>query len=368
MSIGFYQRHRGFTLVELLVVIAIIGVLIALLLPAVQQAREAARRISCTNNLKQLGVACHTYADAFKVFSSGAVDPVNSTSTAGVDDAWSWSALILPQIEQNNLYDAMGVTSNSLNDVIGNANPMTPTTASVALKNAMQAKIDAFRCPSDTAGTLPSCRVVKYNGATGTCPASGTTLRGITAMQASTTNYIACAGIFDTQMRGNNGVMYAHSKTGFQGMTDGASNTFLAGERAEFQAVGTWIGTGYVRAGGNTASFVTEESSSANSMGTVGVPPNYKRQGQSVSSSEIAYNTWAGFSSSHPGGTQFVLGDGAVKFISETIAFGVGTTVVSTPIGGSGTFNGSVTLGTATQLGVYQRLGIRNDGLVIGEY
>lgn len=351
MSIAQGMRRRGFTLVELLVVIAIIGVLIALLLPAVQQAREAARRMSCTNNLKQLGLACHNYADTFKTFPSGGVDPVALASGTGVNGAWSWSALILPQIEQNNLYDALEVSTESVITKVGQA------TSGTVLLGQMESEIAAFRCPSDTTGEKPTCRTVRVNGTTGTCPAAAT-LRGVIGIQPSTSNYIAVAGIFSPQMRNNNGVMYPNSKTGFQSMTDGTSNTFLVGERAEYQAAGTWMATGFIRGTSNTATYVGDTSDAANSMGMVSVVPNYKVQ---TATSSI----WAGFSSTHPGGTQFVLGDGAVKFISETIAFNNGG---ASPIDGTGSFNGAVTNGTATNYGVYQRLGIRNDGQVVGEY
>src|SRR6187401_3085395 len=92
---GARRQLRGFTLVELLVVIAIIGVLVALLLPAVQAAREAARRMSCQNNLKQLGLACHNYADIV-----GVLPPAGTSS-----NEFSWCVHILPFIEQKNLYD-----------------------------------------------------------------------------------------------------------------------------------------------------------------------------------------------------------------------------------------------------------------------
>ncbi|PQO40116.1 DUF1559 domain-containing protein [Blastopirellula marina] len=345
MSIAHGTRRRGFTLVELLVVIAIIGVLIALLLPAVQQAREAARRMTCTNNLKQLGLACHTYADVFKVFPTGGLD------FGGTSDTWGWGALILPQIEQNNLYDTMGVSKNSLIVAITNAG------SNSVLYNAMQSELDAFRCPSDTSAVLPSCRVVKYNNTTGVCPGSPVRAFATSTFQTSTSNYVACAGLFDAQMQKNNGIMHASSKNGFQAMTDGTSNTFLVGERAEYNAGGTWAGTSSIR--GTSYSVSAGTADSGNSMGTVGTPPNFKDQNSTT------YNPWGGFSSTHPGGTQFCFGDGSVKFIAETINF---NNAGYAPVTGSGTYSASTTTGTAANLGTYQRLGIRNDGLTIGEY
>lgn len=362
MSICFGRRHNGFTLVELLVVIAIIGVLIALLLPAVQQAREAARRITCTNKLKQLGLACHNYADSFKVFPSGNIDRLTVNSSSPLYDSWGWGALILPQIEQQNLYDLMGVTQNSLNIVIGDATPATATPASTALKNGMQGELDAYRCPSDTAGVLPSCRVIKYNGVAGQCPASPVRAFNTSSFQASTSNYVACAGLFDAQVRKNNGVMYAQSRTGFQGMVDGTSNTLLIGERAEYNAAGTWAGTSNIR--GTSYSFTASTSDSGNSLGTVGTPLNFKNQ------TSTFYNPWGGFSSNHSGGALFCLGDASVKFISETIQFAVDATsnTPTTSFTGDSDYSASPQMGAVLNLGVYQRLGIRNDGQPIGEY
>ena len=116
-------RRSGFTLIELLVVIAIIGVLIALLLPAVQAAREAARRIQCTNNLKQIGIALHNYHDKFGTFPLGGVNDRSDTfrGWGGSRNALTWRALILPEMELGNVYHALNL--NITLSVI----PATPT-------------------------------------------------------------------------------------------------------------------------------------------------------------------------------------------------------------------------------------------------
>ncbi len=101
------RRRLGFTLIELLVVIAIIAILIALLLPAVQQAREAARRTQCRNNLKQIGLALHNYHDVFNTFPPGYVAKIANNKTSSERSMFAWGALILPYIEQGNLYQVL---------------------------------------------------------------------------------------------------------------------------------------------------------------------------------------------------------------------------------------------------------------------
>ncbi|MFM7832361.1 MAG: DUF1559 domain-containing protein, partial [Planctomycetaceae bacterium] len=108
-SVGKGVRSRGFTLIELLVVIAIIAILVALLLPAVQQAREAARRTQCKNNLKQIGLAFHNYHDVFNTFPPGYISPIANGNTSSEVGVYSWGSFILPQLEQVNAFQALGV-------------------------------------------------------------------------------------------------------------------------------------------------------------------------------------------------------------------------------------------------------------------
>lgn len=112
-------RSRGFTLIELLVVIAIIAILIALLLPAVQQAREAARRTQCKNNLKQIGLAMHNYHDIFNTLPPGYISRFPNVIVSGEQGLYSWGAMILPQVEQANLYSVLNVGNTPLQTNVG---------------------------------------------------------------------------------------------------------------------------------------------------------------------------------------------------------------------------------------------------------
>src|SRR5438105_7693435 len=146
--------RTGFTLVELLVVIAIIGVLVSLLLPAVQPARESARRMQCTNNLHNLAIACHNYHDSLGTFpnshfySPSISGTDNVCSSATNCEEWGWGVLIMPYIEQQNLFNQLGVLSYSLHHVLALKNPALSNKAAVT--NILQIKLPIFRCPSDS--------------------------------------------------------------------------------------------------------------------------------------------------------------------------------------------------------------------------
>ncbi len=213
----------GFTLVELLVVIAIIGILVGLLLPAVQAAREAARRMQCGNNLKQLGLALHNYESAHQklppgwIFSQGLSYPGGTGSTGtgtNGQGSWGWPAFILPFIEQKNLYDSLAVGQDmrvALDDTVRLA--------------TMQLKQATFRCPSDTAPDINDQR--RLAGFAGT------------NRNIATSNYVGWnSGSWgwidgDTANGGSvrRGVMQPNKSTKFGEITDGLSNTIAIGER-----------------------------------------------------------------------------------------------------------------------------------------
>lgn len=221
------RDRRGFTLIELLVVIAIIAVLIALLLPAVQQAREAARRSQCKNNLKQLGLALHNYHDTHQMFCPGYVDLRGSQAGGVIDNHghWAWSAFILPMVDQAPLY-------NQLN--VGTLRPSESITIA-ANAVAMRQRYALFRCPSD-------------NGPAAHNPSvdAGFCIQNLAATPAeaslSLTNYVVANTTANVRIlratdprvgtSGAIGAFFRDSDIKFSDILDGSSNTILIGERA----------------------------------------------------------------------------------------------------------------------------------------
>lgn len=197
MSSRSFRSRTGFTLVELLVVIAIIGVLIALLLPAVQMAREAARRTSCANNLKQMGLALHMYHD-----NQGAFPPGNYGDQGFT--GFSLHALLLPYVEQSTVYDQIDFRFNYLhpnNDAVRNRS------------------LQVFLCPSDPV-KLPS-GLGGRNNYYGNCGV-GILFSGISPTNPADPNY---------GMPGSDGVFYRNSATTFGMLSDGSSNTVAFSEK-----------------------------------------------------------------------------------------------------------------------------------------
>ena len=284
------RRRRAFTLIELLVVIAIIAILIALLLPAVQQAREAARRTQCRNNLKQLGLALHNYHDVYRMLPSGWIAVDNGVQNAhdGLNGA-GWGTMILPQLDQAPLF-------NQFDSRLAIHDPVNATFLDTVLP--------AFNCPSDPKEEMWQ---IEEEGAPGTV-----------ITELPTANYIGNFGTEEldgcenapgtSPVRPNgqchgDGVFYHNSSVRFRDILDGTSSTFMLGERRTDGRQG-WYSTwpGMVAEG---------EEAFQRILGSADHVPN----------DPAAH--FDDFSSHHEGGSQFLLGDGSVHFISENIDKGV---------------------------------------------
>ena len=289
------RRHRGFTLVELLVVIAIIGILIALLLPAVQAAREAARRTQCLNNLKQVGLALHNYHTTHNTLPPGGMS----------DNELSYVVMLLPYLEQKPLYDRFDFTTGTYY--------IRPTGSSNTSNGKIEhslVRLDMLLCPScskersnlsargsnwlerippNSGGEDPfTTHYVGIMGPLGTNPATG--------LEYGWTDRSNRYGGYATD-----GVLQKNSRVRFEDVKDGTSNTFALGEISwnDYEKFRTWIR-------GSTLSGTA-----------MGCAKNVREP----INTGLPYGNFndGAFGSEHPGGTHFALCDGSVTFVSESV-------------------------------------------------
>ena len=272
---------RAFTLIELLVVIAIIAVLIGLLLPAVQKVREAAARMACQNNLKQIGLGLHNYHDANKVLPPGflATMPYSDGAT---DTAlgWGWSAYILPFIEQDNLYRQLNFSKPVQNSP------------------SIQTRVKVYLCPSDV---VPAAAFSVLDAF------------GSSIAMAAPSCYAACCGGDESDTAGPTGmgILYRNSRTVLTDVTDGTSSTIMVGERSWGNANGIWAGAV------NNGVILRGKQNPCPGGGAGSYPASVLVQAHSHLNNATT-DTDGGlddFSSRHTGGSNFVFADGSVRFL-----------------------------------------------------
>lgn len=271
-------------MIELLVVIAIIAILISIMLPAVQSAREAARKTQCRNNLMQTGIAFHNYSMTFQVLPPGSVNESGPIETRPEGYHMSWQTQLLPVMEQRNLFEMIDFESSAYS---GTNNQVRAT------------QLVTMQCPSD------------YNAVYN--------IDGIGQTVAS--SYAACYGGTDEPISTkNNGLLYLNSSTMFREIRDGSSNTLLAGEKVhprQGKDLGWMSGTvATLRNTGIAINTSPDVISMFRAPDSDEVDDNGENEDED--SNAEAINS-GGFSSLHPGGAVFLLADGSIRFLSESI-------------------------------------------------
>lgn len=337
-------RKHGLTLVELLVVLAIVGILAALLLPAIQFARESGRRTQCANHLRQFGIALQTYHDSLETFPSGYVrnslDPTDG-------HAWGWGTFLLPYLEQANLYQQLDPSENSLNVILGTAQGI----------DRLRTRLPGFRCPSDNPPDLAHLNreftgfnfsgplvIVPGNGNPGSQLSWHPSQRGaLGGVKTATANYVASFGdgwnpgsdVWTFAELQGNGGFGCNTRLRAGDIVDGTSHTLAIGERHYGNFAAVWAGVDWWdRCSTQGLQMV---------LGSEFYPLNGEPEPYPLTCDGRGA---AGFSSRHFGGAQFALFDGSVKFLSSDIEF---------------------RNDAGTNLGTYQRLGRRNDGQPVGD-
>ena len=278
-----FRPPRGFTLIELLVVIAIIAILIALLLPAVQQAREAARRSQCVNNLKQIGLSLQNYHDTNQRFPPGYISTFNNAGT-DLGPGWGWAARILPFIEQDTLFRTI-----RLDQPIEAATNAKPRLTSIKV----------YLCPTDT---------IRERWTASTHDSLGNVTG--TVCDVASANYVGNFGISEPGIDGE-GLFFRNSDVAMRDIKDGTSTTMAVGERSQRWCEATWVGAvtnaSLFPSSTSPALPFVQNASNMTLSHTFEGPPN---------AIGLECNN---FNSLHSGGANFVFADGHVQFVGQSL-------------------------------------------------
>ena len=302
-------RRGGFTLIEVLAVLAILGLLIALLLPAVHSAREAARRVQCLNNLHQMGIALHAYHEVHASFPHGLAAGMTAPGTLSNQPCLGWAPYLFPYLEQSQVYNALNLDLNAL--------------AFKQQSTAFRSRIDVLLCPSDTrrAGRESVLTMSENVG----------------LLEIAPSNYVGSSGElqvfyplapnrYGVAARGT-GVFYLNSGVRIANVADGLSSTLCLGERTSTVSRATWVGAPYPATQYCTVESWTHEicmpsffmvlgQSSGNARDLlIGAPGEY-----SINSPGAGPDS---YSSSHVGGANFLCADGSARFLKQTIQPGL---------------------------------------------
>jgi prepilin-type N-terminal cleavage/methylation domain-containing protein/prepilin-type processing-associated H-X9-DG protein len=322
------EARRGFTLIELLVVIAIIAILIGLLLPAVQKVRDAAARIKCQNNLKQIGLALHNYHDVNSGFPPGLARSRYLNGTNGrssnprLYEYWSWMGFIMPYVEQDNLYKQADAWMRQGNAYVTGSSPYywwpwgdfwNDPSPSAQPNPALGVPVSTWKCPADDRQQLAWNDSADFN------PPANVAFTGYLGISSSTSADFANGNPVPGSSA--NGILYHNSagRTTIAGITDGTSNTLMVGERPPSYEPGPpvtyefgwWFaGAGYDGSGTGDVVLGANEAGYAASIGCS--PAKLGLQPGNVFNKCDQTHFW----SFHTGGANFLMGDGSVRMIT----------------------------------------------------